>query len=344
MKIFEPCQLNSTITLKNRFIMAPMTRCFNDENLVPIPEMATYYAKRAGAGLIISEATKVHPSAQGYPRTPGIYTQKQIEGWKMVTDAVHVAGGKIFNQIWHTGRLAHSHYTGQQPIAPSETASEGRVPRTKDKYYEIPRTMTTEEVKEMVQHYIQAAKNAMKAGFDGIEIHGANGYLIDQFLHQKTNFRTDEYGGSTANCARFALEIIQGIIEAIGNEKVGIRLSPAAHHHMEHTAGDEDTFKYLLEKLNKLDIAYVHGSLADDKEEFDYLGGRVTTFLRKHYTGTVIGCGSYTVPQAKEEIKSGKVDLVAFGRLYIADHDLVEKSKAGTALSEYANELLYTLS
>ncbi|VAW45518.1 NADH-dependent flavin oxidoreductase, Oye family [hydrothermal vent metagenome] len=291
--LFEKYKLNSSITLANKIVMAPLTRCFADNDLVPTNKIAQYYARRADAGLIISEATIIDPLGQGYPNTPGIYTDAQIEGWKLATDAVHQQGGKIFCQLWHTGRVAHSIYTKQQPVAPSAVAWHGKVPRTAGLEYEMPHALTTQAVKQLVQKYIGAAKNAIKAGFDGVEIHGANGYLIDQFLRQDTNKRSDEYGGSETNRARFALEIVAGIIAAIGTDKVGIRLSPQAYVHLEYTNGDEQTYEYLLQQLSKKSICYVHLGAFNDQYIFDYLdGSKASEFIRKHYQGTFITCGS----------------------------------------------------
>lgn len=341
--LFTPYKLNESITLANRLVMAPLTRCFADDDLVPTEAMAQYYAKRAETGLIISEATVLRPDGQGYPNTPGIYSEKQIEGWQKVTSAVHEKGGIIFSQIWHTGRAAHSHFSGKQPIAPSAVQLEGSVPRMRDLSYEVPHEATESDITELVKDYAQAATNAIKSGFDGIEIHGANGYLIDQFLHQETNLRSDNYGGSPENRSRFALEVVKACIEAVGADKVALRLSPAAYFNLNPVEGDAETFVYLLNQLNELNLAYVHVGMFDDTQPIDYLDGRVSDFIRRHYNGTLIGCGGYDQQSANEDLENNVVDLTAFGRPFIANHDLVSKLQSGTSLTEYNEDQLSQL-
>jgi N-ethylmaleimide reductase len=343
-QIFEPYNLNATISLKNRIVMAPLTRCFAQEGFVPANEAPSYYAKRADSGLIISEATVIAPSGHGYPNTPGIYTEDQIEGWKRVTDAVHAEGGKIFLQLWHVGRVSHSIYLdGEQPVAPSAVPIDGRVPRTNDLRYPTPRALETAEIKTLVENYIQGSKNAILAGFDGVEIHGANGYLIDQFLHTHTNQRDDQYGGSLKNRTRFALEVVDGVCKAIGSERVGIRLSPGAYVNMFNEDGDEQTFISLLKELEPYKLAYVHTGIFDDSMTFDYLNGGATEFLRKHYSGTIIACGGYSAQNGQHAIQSGKSDLVAIGRSFIANPDLVERLKSNQELVEYNESMLAEL-
>lgn len=344
MNLLEPIRLNDSLELKNKIVMAPMTRCFADPALVPTKEMASYYAKRAAAGLIITEATIVSPLASGFPNTPGIYTGQQIEGWKQVTETVHHNGGTIFCQIWHLGRVAHSHYSGKQPIAPSAIALDAVVPRTKGKlHYETPRALSTSEVKDVIQEYVTAAKNSIEAGFDGVEIHGANGYLVDQFLHQETNQRIDEYGGSPENKARFALDIIDGIIHEIGSERLGIRLAPGAFYQLHHMAGDDLPFIYLLQELSTRQLAYVHTSTPDASAPYPYLQGTSNEFVRKHYKGTLIGCGDYSIQQAEDDINASNIDLAAFGRPFIANPDFVHKCERQQELIAYENEMLRQL-
>ncbi len=344
MAIFTPYQLNTTITLANRIVMAPLTRCFADSDLVPTQAIADYYAKRANVGLIVSEATIIDPQGQGYPNTPGIYTDKQIQGWKKVTKAVHDQGGKIFCQLWHCGRVAHSSYTHEQPVSASATSWHGKVPRTENLEYEKARALSTKEVKKLIKKYAKAAKNAINAGFDGVEIHAANGYLIDQFLRQDTNKRTDKFGGSKKARSRFALEIVKAISQTIGADKTAIRLSPQAYVHLEYRQGDEKTYKYLLKKLNKLTIAYVHLGAFSDHYTFDYLGGgKASEFIRKHYKGNFISCGSYDIDMAKKAIKDNKADLIAIGRPLIANPDYINKVKDGEELIEYDMAMLAQL-
>ncbi|MCF6288632.1 MAG: alkene reductase [Proteobacteria bacterium] len=339
--IFATYKLNKEITLSNRILMAPLTRCFADDNLVPTQFIAEYYARRADVGLIVSEATIIDPLGQGYANTPGIFNKAQIKGWRITTKAVHKKGGKIFCQLWHTGRVAHSYFTGQQPLAPSAIPWHGKVPRSKDLEYETPKALTTKEVKKIVKKYVKAAKNSIKAGFDGVEIHAANGYLIDQFLRQESNQRADKYGGPAKNHARFALQIVKGISKAIGKERTAIRISPQAYVHVEYRKNDEKTYKYLLKKLNKLTICYVHLGVFSDHYKFDYLdGGKASEFIRKHYQGTFVSCGGYTPATANAEIAENKADLIAIGRPLIANPDYIEKIKQGQELQEYnANKL-----
>jgi 2,4-dienoyl-CoA reductase-like NADH-dependent reductase (Old Yellow Enzyme family) len=341
--LFKPYQLNPQITLNNKIVMAPLTRCFADDDLVPTDLMAEYYGKRGEAGLIVSEATLIDPIAQGYPNTPGIYTQAQIQAWKKVTTKVHEKGGKIFCQLWHCGRVAHSVYSQQQPVAPSAVSCQGRVPRTDNLQYETPKSLSTSEVKQTIQDYIQAAINSIQAGFDGVEIHGANGYLIDQFMHQVSNQRDDEYGGSLDNRKRFALEVVDGIIAAIGKDRTSIRLSPQAYAHMDHTKGDELTYKALFKDLEQREIAYIHLGAFDDSIEYDYLQGKPSAFIRDNYQGTFVTCGSYTVESARLAIENKKADLVALGRPFIANADLIQQIQTESELQDYDVTMLKEL-
>jgi len=307
--LFDTYKLNDTITLKNRILMAPLTRCMADADLVPTDDMVAYYARRAEAGLIISEATIIRPDAQGYPNTPGIFTQGQIAGWRKVTDAVHANGGKIFVQLWHTGRVAHPHFFGGGDVlAPSAQKIEGSVPRMRELTYVTPKAATVEDIQGLVRDYAKAAENAIEAGFDGVEIHGANGYLIDEFLHHDSNRRTDEYGGTPANMSRFALEVVDAIATRIGKDRTGLRISPV-----------------------------------DDSMEFDYLGGSASSYVRAHYGKTLVGVGSYSAQTASKAIAENKFDLIAIGRPFIANPDYVAKVRKGEELVAYSDEMLATL-
>ncbi|HHJ13824.1 MAG TPA: alkene reductase [Gammaproteobacteria bacterium] len=323
--------------------MAPMTRCFAADGLVPAAAAQSYYAARADAGLIVTEATLVDPRAQGYPRTPGIYTDAQLHAWRAVTDAVHVAGGRIFCQLWHTGRLAHSHYTGCWPLAPSAVAMEGPVPRAAGLVYEQPRALQVDEIRALVMCFAQAARNAMEAGFDGVELHAANGYLVDQFLHQHTNRREDEYGGSPQGRVRFALELIDSLLEAVGEYRAAIRLSPQAYINLEYRPGDEATFDVLLQQLNQRPLAYVHLAAFDASLEYDYLGGRPLDYVRTRFDGSLIACGGYDPGAAEAELRAGRADLVAFGRSFIANPDLVARAWSGRELVPYEESMLQQL-
>ncbi len=342
--LFENYKLNDKITLKNKIAMAPLTRCMADDDLVPTDAMVQYYAKRADAGLIISEATIIRPDGQGYPNTPGLFTQAQIDGWKKVTDAVHANGGKIFAQLWHTGRVAHPHFFGgEYVLAPSAVAFDGTVPRMRDLVYTVPKPATHEEIAQLVEDYSQAAQNAIDAGFDGVEIHAANGYLLDQFLHFDTNHRTDEYGETPENMARFPLEVIDAVAARIGSELVGLRVSPAGYMHIEADPRDREVFDYFLPEVEKRDLAYLHEGMFDDSVEFEFLGGRVSQYLRETYSKTLMGVGGYTAKTGAEAIEANQFDLVAIGRQFIANPDYVSRIKEDRELIEYDAAMLETL-
>ena len=342
--LLSPYQLNDELTLNNRIIMAPMTRCMADDELVPTEDMAAYYERRVDTGLIITEGTIIRPDGLGYPNVPGIFNKGQIKGWQKVTKKVHTKDGKIFIQLWHVGRVSHPIYlNGNKPIAPSTVPLEDRINRAKDLEYGTPRALEMGEIPAVIDSFAQAAINAMEAGFDGVELHGANGYLIDQFLHRHTNRRNDKYGGSTENLARFALEVVDAVGNEIGHHKTGIRLSPGAYHYMKEESEDVAVFKYLLRHLEVRNIAYVHVGIFDDEMQFDYLGGTAGEFLRKNYSGTLVGCGGYTPEKAADYIKNNKFDLIAFGRPLIANPDLIEKLRNNTTLMKYDKSMLKTL-
>ncbi|MHC4448605.1 MAG: alkene reductase [Planctomycetota bacterium] len=341
--ILEPAQLGS-LQLANRIVMAPMTRSMAGMDLVPTEQSARYYARRHEAGLIISEATIIRPDGQGYPDTPGIFSDEQVEGWRNVTRAVHKDGGLIFLQLWHVGRVSHPHYLdGALPVAPSAVPLSGRVPRSEFEYG-TPRALGSEEVEELIDDFAAATVRAREAGFDGVEIHAANGYLIDQFLHHHTNQRDDAWGGSPERMTRFALAVTDAVTAAWEPGRVGIRLSPGAYFNMEGDERDREVFELLLPELERRGLAYVHVGIFDDAMTFDELDGmRATEFLRKHYGGTLIGCGSYTPDDGEEAIRLGKFDLLAIGRPFIANPDLVSKLREGDPLVGYDAEMLTTL-
>lgn len=342
--LFETYKLNDKITLKNKIAMAPLTRCMADNDLVPTDAMVDYYARRADAGLIISEATIIRPDGQGYPNTPGIYSQAQLKGWKKVTDAVHANGGKIFAQLWHTGRVAHPHFfNGEYVLAPSAVAFEGSVPRMRELVYTVPKAASHEEIDQLIEDYAQAAQNAIDAGFDGVEIHAANGYLIDQFLHYDTNRRSDEYGESVENMSRFPLQVIDAVVARIGAELTGLRVSPAGYVHMQVDPRDRHVFDYFLQQVEKRDLAYLHEGVFDDSLEFDFLGGQVSDYLRNAYAKTLIGVGGYTAQTGAEAIRSNKFDLIAIGRPFIANPDYVNRVRHDEEVVEYEASMLETL-
>jgi N-ethylmaleimide reductase len=342
--LFQAYELNDKITLKNRIVMAPLTRCMADNDLVPTDAMVQYYAKRAEAGLIISEATIIRPDGQGYPNTPGLYTEAQVAGWKKVTEAVHANGGKIFAQIWHTGRVAHPHFfDGEYVLAPSAVAFDGTVPRLRELVYTVPKQAIQAEIAQLIEDYAQAAENAIEAGFDGVEIHGANGYLIDQFLHFDTNRRTDEYGETPENMARFPLEVVDAVIARIGSELTGLRVSPGGYAHLEADARDREVFDYFLAEIEKRELAYLHEGMFDDSMEFDFLGGRVSQYLRENYSKTLIGVGGYSAQTGAKAIEENQFDLIAIGRPFIANPDYVSRIHENKELVEYDASMLETL-
>ncbi|MGB1303914.1 alkene reductase [Pseudoalteromonas marina] len=342
--LLTPYRLNDTIELKNRVLMAPLTRCMADENLVPTQDMVEYYARRADTGLIISEATIIRPDGQGYPTTPGLFTREQIQGWKKVTDAVHANGGKMFAQLWHVGRVAHPHFFDGEVLAPSAVGVEGSVPRMRELTYITPKAATIDDIKSLIADFAKAAENAIEAGFDGVEIHGANGYLIDQFLHYEANVREDEYGQTPQNMARFALEVTDAVIAAVGNERTALRVTPGAYFNMSEDNRDKAVFDYLLPELEKRNLAYLHGGIFDDSTTFESLEGKTTSaFLRAGYKGTLVGVGSYSFESAKEAINEGKFDLIAIGRPLIANPDYISKVTNGEELVPYSDEMLAEL-
>lgn len=343
-KLFSAATLGN-LTLQNHIVMAPMTRnrATTDHDVTDI--MAMYYAQRASAGLIITEGIGPSPNGNGYARVPGIYTSEQIAGWKNVTDAVHEKGGRIFAQLMHTGRVSHPvnmHEDGEV-VAPSAIATAGQIYTDTDGMLDhpVPRALSTEEVKQTVQEFVQAAKNAVEAGFDGVEIHGANGYLVEQFLRSTTNQRTDEYGDSAENNARFALEVAEQVAAAIGKEKTGIRLSPyGVFNDMPYSPDDDKIYHYVAEKLSDY-VVYIHlvdhlsmGAPAVDPAIIDA--------IRDNYTGTLILSGGYDAERAEDALASGNADLIAFGRPFIANPDFVARMKTGAELNQPDFSTFYT--
>ncbi|SHI37688.1 N-ethylmaleimide reductase [Hymenobacter daecheongensis DSM 21074] len=342
--LFSPAKLG-TITLKNHVVMAPLTRSRALGN-VPNALMATYYGQRAGAGLIITEGTSPTADGLGYSRIPGLYSPEQVAGWKLVTEAVHAKGGRIFVQFMHTGRIAHplNLPAGAEIVAPSAIAAAGEMWTDQQQMQPqpTPRALSTEEVKALVQQHAESAKLAIEAGFDGVELHGANGYLIEQFLNPAANQRTDEYGGSIENRSRFALEVAQATIAAIGAGRVGIRLSPHSQ------AGDLKPFDeldaqylYLAEQLQKLNLVYLHlvdhSSMGAPKVPAAMVAG-----IRERFTNTLILSGGYDKQRAEADLQSGRADLITFGRPFISNPDLVERMEQDAALAQPNPDLFYT--
>ncbi len=307
------------LSLKNRMVMAPMTRSRAIDGNVPNPLATEYYAQRAGAGLIITEATQVSPQGVGYIRTPGIHSAEQIAGWKKITDAVHAAGGKIFAQLWHVGRISHPDFHGGAlPVAPSAIAPKGTVFTAQGpKDMVTPRALDLSEMSGIVEQFRKGAENARAAGFDGVELHGANGYLLDQFTRDGSNRRTDAYGGSIENRARLPLEVTDAVVKVWGKDRVGYRISPKGPYNDMSDSDPVATFSYLTRELSKRGIGYLH--VVDPVAPAE---GRVTPVLRKFFKGTYIVNGGFNAESGNAAITNGDADLIAFGATFLANPDL----------------------
>ena len=324
------------LELKNRIIMSPLTRARAGEKRVPNELMAKYYAQRASAGLIISEATSITPSAVGYANTPGIWNEEQVQGWKLVTKAVHDKGGKIVLQLWHVGRISDPLFLdGELPVAPSAIKPEGHVSLVRPiKEYETPRALETSEVKSIVNDYKIAARNAKEAGFDGIELHAANGYLIDQFLQSKTNHRTDEYGGPVENRSRFLLEITDAVLEVWDAGRVGVHLAPACDNHDMGDDNPKETFGYVAKELGSRNIAFI---FTREGQGENYL----TPHIKNEFKGPVIANQGLDLKAANELLSSGVADAVAWGRYYISTPDLVERVEKDKPFNDFNPDTFY---
>lgn len=339
--LFAPIKIGS-LELKNKIIMAPLTRCRADENHNPTDMMAVYYSQRASAGLIIAEATMVmeHNSSFG-GREPGIYSQAQVDGWKKVTDAVHKKGGKIVLQLWHGGRACHPDLNHDHvPVAPSAIAIEAETHTPKGKVpYVTPRALELNEITGIIEGFVTAAKNAKAAGFDGVEVHGANGYLLDQFMRESSNKRTDMYGGSLENRCRLLLEVTKAVINVWGADRVGVRLSPLNSYNSMKDSNPQKLTSFVVSQLNQLMVAYLHMMRSDF---FGIQTGDVMTEARESFKGTIIGNMGYSPKEAAESIEKGLINAIAFGHHYVSNPDLVEKIKNGVALSEPDQSTYYT--
>jgi len=326
MKLFEPYELGS-LALPNRVVMAPMTRN-RATGTIPREMAAVHYAARASAGLIVSEATQVSARGQGYPDTPGLHTAEQAAAWRAVTDAVHRSGGRMFVQLSHVGRLSHSDYHGMPPVAPSAVQVVGfiRTPRG-SRPYEQPWVPSTSEVRDLVDEFSRAAELARASGFDGVEIHGASGFLVDQFLQSGTNQRADRYGGSLQNRLRFALEVVDAVAGSWDRARIGFTVSPGGSHKGIHDEAPLETFAGLAAALDRAGVSYLH-VLEEPIAEMS-----PARLLREHFHGTLVTSGSYTRELAEDALQSGAADLVAFGRAFTANPDLVEKLRANARLA-----------
>jgi N-ethylmaleimide reductase len=338
--LFSPLELGA-LTVPNRIFMAPLTRCRAGDEHLPNAMMAQYYAQRASAGLIIAEATMVIESNSAFWKEPGVYSEAQVTGWKLVTDAVHAAGGRIFLQLWHGGRACHPLLNrGAQPVAPSAIAiaDEVRTPEGK-KPYAVPRELRDDELPGIVAGFKQAAQNAKSAGFDGVEIHGANGYLLDEFLRDGSNKRGAPYGGSIENRARLTLEVLEAVSSVWGSDRVGLRISPLSSYNSMIDSDPAGLSAWLASRLNDYHLAYLHVIRGD---VYQQQSGDVMTPIRQHYKGVLIGNMAYSGEEADREIAAGKVDAVAFGTSFLANPDLPARIKTGVALNPPNPATFYT--
>lgn len=333
------------LTLENHLVMAPMTRSRATDN-IPNALMAEYYSQRATAGLIISEGTSPSPNGLGYPRIPGIFSSAQVEGWKAVTDAVHAKGGKMFVQLMHCGRIAHplNLPSGARVMAPSAVAAAGEMYTDAEgmKPYPEPQAMTETDIKSAIAEYAEAAKNAVTAGFDGVELHSANGYLLEQFIRPNTNQRSDNYGGPIEKRARFVLEVVEATIAAIGKDKVGIRLSPfGVFNDMPLYDRMEADYTYLARELNTRELLYIH--LVDHSAMgAPPVPDAIKATFRKLFKRTLILSGGYDSSRAESDLAAGNCDLIAVGRPFLANPDLVARWRTGTAMNEPDMATFYT--
>lgn len=338
--LFTPITLGG-LQLASRIVMAPLTRCRAGAGNVPRPLNVEYYRQRASAGLIISEATQVVPEGQGYPTTPGIHSDEQVAGWKTVTDAVHAAGGRMVLQLWHVGRVSHPVFQpgGKLPVAPSPIAPKGQLydsSWTKIDYV-APRALELSEIPGVIEGYVKGAQNAKRAGFDGVEVHGANGYLLDQFLRDGTNKRSDAYGGSIVNRARLLIEVVEAVVGVWGAAKVGVRLSPTNPNNDMADSNPTATFGHVARELARMKLAYVHVlELVSTPPAEAVLG-----VIKAACGAPVIANSGYTLETAQAAISAGKVDAVAFGKLFIANPDLPRRLKAGGPFNEWDMKSFY---
>ncbi|MCS5564491.1 alkene reductase [Marinobacter sp.] len=340
-ELFKPLKMGSA-ELKNRVFMAPLTRTRADADHIPTDLMVEYYAQRASAGLIIAEATMVIEGNSAFWREPGIYSEAQVEGWKKVTEAVHAKGGKIYLQIWHGGRASHPVLNdGKDPVAPSAiaiTSDDVHTPEGK-KPYTVPRALADSEIPAIIEGFRKAAENAKRAGFDGVEVHGANGYLLDQFLRDGSNHREGPYGGPIENRARLLLEVIEAVSGVFGSENVGVRLSPLNSFQSMKDSDPVGLITWLAKRLNEFGLAFVHLMRSDF---FGEQQADVITPVREHYNGKLILNMGYTGEEAEKAIESGLADAVAFGVPFIANPDLPERLKLGAELNEADPSTFYT--
>lgn len=333
--LFDPLRVGA-LELPNRILMAPLTRARATEDRVPTPLMGEYYAQRASAGLIFSEATSVSPMGVGYARTPGIWSDAQVEAWRRITGRVHAAGGRMLLQLWHVGRISDpSFLDGKAPVAPSAVQAAGHVSLLRpERPFPVPRALETEEVAQVVEDFRHGAQNAEAAGFDGVEIHGANGYLLDQFLQSKTNQRTDQYGGPVENRARLMLDVVDACVGVWGADRVGLHLAPRGDA---HDMGDEDlaaTFGYVARECGRRGLAFL---FAREHADAPRLGPQ----LKRQFGGVFIANERFTLGQCQQALEGGEADAVAFGVRFIANPDLPERLRTGAVLNELDRATMY---
>lgn len=325
------------LQLRNRMVMGPLTRSRAVAGDVPSPLAVEYYRQRSGAGLIVSEASQISPQGKGYPRTPGCFSSEQIEGWKAVTEAVQSQGSHMFLQLWHVGRLSHPlvQPNGATPVAPSALAAEGELFTPEGlKPYVTPRALETSEIPGIVADFRKAAENAKEAGFDGIELHGGAGYLIDQFLRDGTNHRQDTYGGSIENRSRFLREVVEAVLPVFGPERTGVRLSPMFSTYSMSDSDPQTHFEHIARMLSGFGLAYIH-VLEMEHDKFDYLA------LRNSFSGSYIANCGYDAESAEAALESGRADLISFGSKFLANPDLVERFRVGAELNAPNPETFY---
>ena len=344
LKLLTPYQTDH-LDLKNRVAMAPLTRCRAGQGNTANELHVEYYSQRAGAGLIVSEGSQISPMAVGYPDTPGIHTEAQVEAWKKVTEAVHLKGGKIFIQLWHVGRVSHPVFLGGKlPLAPSAIPTDS-LARTKTGKLArpVPKAMTIDEINSTVEDFARGAENAIRAGFDGVEIHGANGYLINQFLCDGSNHRTDTYGGSIQNRCLFGLEVVRAVVDSVGAARTAIRLSPGGIGNDISDANPKALFEYFIQRLNEFDLAFLH--LLEPYEDLSQKPNTVQHIARHFrplYRGTLMINNGFTRETANRIIEEGQADLVSFGKLFISNPDLVERFRQNAALNEWDSATFYS--
>lgn len=344
MELLKSYKMGS-IKLKNKSVMSPMTRSRAINN-IPNDLMVEYYTQRASAGLIITEGIAPSPNGLGYSRIPGIFSKEQVEGWKKITDAVHAKNSRIFFQLMHTGRIGHplNLPEGAEIVAPSAIKIGGQMWTDEEgkQDYPIAREMTIQDIEQAIEEYVSAAKNSIEAGADGVELHGANGYLIEQFIAEMSNNRTDKYGGSVENRTRFAIEVTKRVSEAIGKDKVGIRISPyGVFNDIGIYDSLDETYEYLVKELNKLDIAYIH--IVDQSAMgAPQVPEKIKNMIRTNFKNTFILSGGYDKERAEYDLKNNKGDLIAFGRPFLANPDLLYRFENNLELNQPKYDLLYT--